>query len=38
LTQDDWLRGLTGALHFIGGMPETIVPDCPKALATDANL
>ncbi|MBI2286673.1 MAG: IS21 family transposase [Nitrosomonadales bacterium] len=36
-TQADWLRGLTGALHFIGGVPEMIVPDCPKALVTDAD-
>lgn len=36
-TQADWLHGLTGALRFIGGMPEMIVPDCPKALVTNAD-
>jgi transposase len=35
-TQADWLQGLTGALNFIGGVPEMIVPDCPKALVTHA--
>lgn len=36
-TQADWLHGLTGALNFIGGVPEMIVPDCPKALVTHAD-
>lgn len=36
-TQADWLHGLAGALHFIGGVPEMIVPDCPKALVADAD-
>jgi transposase len=36
-TQADWLNGLTGALNFIGGVPEMIVPDCPKALVKDAD-
>ena len=36
-TQADWLHGLTGALHFIGGVPEMIVPDCPKAMVTHAD-
>jgi transposase len=36
-TQADWLHGLTGALNFIGGVPEMIVPDCPKALVTNAD-
>lgn len=36
-TQADWLHGLTGALNFIGGVPEMIVPDCPKALITNAD-
>lgn len=31
------MHGLTGALHFIGGVPEMIVPDCPKALVTNAD-
>ena len=35
--QADWLRGLTGALNFIGGVPEMIIPDCPKAMITDAD-
>ena len=35
--QADWLHGLTGALNFIGGVPEMIVPDCPKAMVTDAD-
>lgn len=36
-TQVDWLHGLTEALAFIGGVPEMIVPDCPKALISDAD-
>lgn len=36
-TQADWLHGLTGALDFIGGVPEMVVPDCPKALVADAD-
>ena len=36
-TQAGWLHGLTGALNFIGGVPEMIVPDCPKALVTHAD-
>ncbi len=36
-TQADWLHGLTGALRFIGGVPEMIVPDCPKALISNAD-
>ena len=36
-TQADWLHGLMGALHFMGGVPEMIVPDCPKALITNAD-
>lgn len=36
-TQTDWLQGLTEALRFIGGVPEMIVPDCPKALITNAD-
>jgi transposase len=36
-TQADWLHGLAGALRFIGGVPEMIVPDCPKALISNAD-
>ena len=36
-TQADWLHGLTGALSFIGGVPEMIVPGCPKALISNAD-
>ena len=36
-TQVDWLTGLDRALHFIGGVPELIVPDNPRALVTVAN-
>jgi len=28
----DWITGMTGALHFIGGVPELIVPDNPRAV------
>lgn len=28
----DWIRGMTGALHFMGGTPEMIVPDNPRAV------
>ena len=31
-TQSDWLRGLTQALQFIGGVPALVVPDNPRAL------
>jgi len=31
-TQVDWLRGLTGALAFYGGVPALVVPDNPRAL------
>lgn len=36
-TQADWLGGLARALRFIGGVPELIVPDNPRALVTAAN-
>jgi transposase len=36
-TQVDWLTGLDRALRFIGGVPELIVPDNPRALVTVAN-
>lgn len=31
-TQTDWLRGLSQALHFFGGVPALVVPDNPRAL------
>ncbi|SDH05090.1 IS21 family transposase [Propionivibrio dicarboxylicus] len=36
-TQADWLDGLGRALQFIGGVPELIVPDNPRALIGQAN-
>lgn len=36
-TQVDWLTGLDRALRFIGGVPELIVPDNPRALVKVAN-
>ena len=36
-TQADWLSGIGRALTFIGGVPELIVPDNPRALVTVAN-
>ena len=36
-TQADWLTGIGRALVFIGGVPELIVPDNPRALVTVAN-
>lgn len=36
-TQADWLNGLGRALQFIGGVPELIVPDNPRALIGEAN-
>jgi len=31
-TQGDWLRGLSQALTFFGGVPALVVPDNPRAL------
>jgi transposase len=31
-TQGDWLRGLTQAFQFFGGVPALVVPDNPRAL------
>ena len=31
-TQVDWLRGLSQALQFYGGVPALVVPDNPRAL------
>ena len=28
----DWIAGMTGALHFMGGVPEMIVPDNARAV------
>lgn len=36
-TQTDWLSGIGRALTFIGGVPELIVPDNPRALVSVAN-
>jgi hypothetical protein len=29
---EDWLGGLTEALHFFGGVPRRVIPDNPRAL------
>ncbi len=36
-TMADWLESTARALSFIGGVPQMIVPDNPKALIADAN-
>lgn len=36
-TRADWLTGIGRALAFIGGVPELIVPDNPRALVSVAN-
>lgn len=36
-TQADWLTGIGRALAFIGGVPQMIVPDNPRALVAVAN-
>jgi transposase len=36
-TMSDWLDSTAGALAFIGGVPQLIVPDNPKAMIADAN-
>lgn len=28
----DWIAGMSGALHFMGGVPQLIVPDNPRAV------
>jgi transposase len=33
-TQADWLSGLSKALQALGGVPERVIPDNPKALIT----
>lgn len=35
-TTADWLAGQRAALEFIGGVPQAIVPDNPKAMVTRA--
>ncbi|WP_341303200.1 IS21 family transposase [Pseudomonas sp. TMP25] len=34
-TQVDWLTALSQALDYLGGVPEMIVPDNPRALISD---
>lgn len=34
-TMADWLEGTARALHFIGGVPQLIVPDNARAMITD---
>lgn len=36
-TMVDWLESTMRALTFIGGVPQLIVPDNPKAMIADAN-
>jgi len=36
-TMKDWLESTARALAFIGGVPQLIVPDNPKAMIADAN-
>ena len=36
-TLADWLHGCAQALRFIGGVPQLIVPDNPRALIADPN-
>jgi transposase len=36
-TMADWLESTARALNFIGGVPQLIVPDNPKAMIADAN-
>ena len=36
-TMKDWLESTARALAFIGGVPQLIVPDKPKAMIADAN-
>ena len=36
-TMKDWLESTARALAFIGGVPQLIVPDNPKAMIFDAN-
>ena len=36
-TMADWLRGCAQALSFIGGVPQLIVPDNPRAMIANPN-
>lgn len=36
-TMADWIESTARALKFIGGVPQLIVPDNPKAMIADAN-
>jgi len=36
-TMADWLESTSRTLSFIGGVPQLIVPDNPKAMIADAN-
>ena len=36
-TMKDWLESTARALAFLGGVPQLIVPDKPKAMIADAN-
>lgn len=36
-TMADWLRGCPRALSFIGGVPQLIVPDNPRAIIANPN-
>ena len=33
----DWLAAMAAALSYIGGVPQLIVPDNPKAMIAEAN-
>ena len=33
----DWIAGMSGALHFIGGVPQLIVPDNPRAVIAQSD-
>ncbi|MFT5127794.1 MAG: transposase [Rhodothermales bacterium] len=35
-TTQSWIEGTCKAFEFIGGVPEIVVPDCPKAVVTQA--
>jgi transposase len=35
-TTQSWIEGTCKAFEFIGGVPEIVVPDCPKAVVTKA--
>ncbi len=33
----DWISGMEGALHYMGGVPVLIVPDNPRAVIARAD-